>query len=262
MKKLTSLTAAILALFAASLFSACSEDSLDTDYDDLIIGQWLQLNAADTDQSFVMTFNEDNTMHFANAVFANAQTGMVWYESAGFSYTIADDNTLKISGTTESGIQFLQESQINYMAGDVASLTTLVYSLDGMRIPELEGVTGLIQRAPDKTQELVGVWSGKEPGAGAIQYYYDFRADHSMVYYEKNGEGWDVYNYELYYPYGEFIAWFWKEANNPADPYIYRGYQMKQSFSKTQITCTRRVHGSITEEFIMTRAEAKDLPKL
>ncbi len=247
-----------IAATALMLCAACSKDSIDTNYDKLILGNWMEFNASNTDDNYILTFKSDQKMGRVDAVYT-PRTGYTWHQYAEFDYAV-QDSLLSINGTDEYGNVFRETIQINSIAGDIANVKILLFTVNGITDPKEQGRTLLLERAPDKTSDLVGTWSGKQPGASAIEYYYDFKADNTMVYYEKNGSTWDIYKYESYHPYGEFIAWLWKETNDPSAPNVYRGYQMKQSFSKTQITCTRRILGTVTEEFIMTRAEAKDLP--
>lgn len=249
-KKPLFLVSIIMLLTSAILFTSCNKKN---DYEKLIVGKWLYLDPVNTDYSYVATYKEGGKLNYQYAIFKNEQEGYLWYSSTDFTYSF-DDDMLIISGVNENGKKIEIEVEILSMEENNASFNTLVYTEDGVTVPEEIGKYEVV-KIEETSDKLMGCWKMTLEGYEA---YYNIQENNRVICYEKIGDGeWTAYQHESFFSYGNYVALTYYETPTPNTPSQFISYTWT---IEGNVMLLSRTENSVPSTSTLVKVDESELP--
>jgi len=251
--------ATVVLFSAVGVFSSCNDDDDEPDYSTLILGQWLHIDVNNTNESYAISITNDKKVTFSYALEESAEVGYTWYTSPKLAFSL-NGSFIEVTGEMEPGIELYNKVRINSLDEQTYNFTSLEYSLNGEIDHSEDNLTYIMKKTSDTSSEVVGAWKGTEIGSEEVIFYYLFKANHTMDYYELEEDGsWTHYPYEKYYCYSDFMAMLWKETTDESDPNVYAGYVMEKE-NDDALIFTNKKEGVVNDAFILYRIDKTELP--
>ncbi|MDL2240843.1 hypothetical protein LJC69_04390 [Bacteroidales bacterium OttesenSCG-928-K22] len=246
------LASIIMLLTSTVLFTSCGKKN---NYEKLIVGQWLYLDADNTDYSYISSFGDDGNVIYKYAILKNEAEGYVWYTSNAYAYSI-EDKMIYSTGKNETGAEEIAEVEIISMDENKATLNTLVYTADGVTVPE-EILKYDVVKVEETSNQFIGCWKMTQEN---YETYYNIKENNKVICYEKIGDGeWSAYQNESFYAYGNFVALTYYETVIPNTPQLFISYTW--SIDAETLTLTR-TEEKVTTTLTLEKVDESELPEV
>lgn len=253
MRKTNVLLSVVVLLCSITLFTACKPEEEKPDYAKLLLGDWLYIDENETDDSFVMNFTNQGKLVSKYGAFVDDVVGYRWIEDDGATYKITDE-VVEIGGTFENKT-LSSTAEIVSLKDDVLTIKVVSYTLDGQSVNEQLG-TVILKKVKDNYSLYIGTW--KVTLTNDLVNYYDVREDKTILCYEEDENGeWQVYEYEEFFCYGNFFAWFWKDANSPDAYTFYEGFVAEKVGNNLKLT---NYSDGVTDIAILEAVDPSEIP--
>ena len=190
----------------SSVFTACTVDNPDNpvkpidNLSEKIIGKWIlaDMNGkpAPTNLKAVFTFKSSSEAYGSISIGRISKHSAIWNDGTAFDVSITGNLvTLTEKGTSE-GVTAKEEFDITSISDTefTAYRITNVYE-NGEKIVSIKEKVRFVKLTADYSETILGTWEGHvtsdqdEYGDGK-DHRWEYKADGTYVYYDKDGDNW------------------------------------------------------------------------
>ena len=186
-----------LLVLATIVFAGCTKDKV-TNLEEQIIGKWMTADIngqpAPTNEKVVLTFISD-TKATMSASIDHQEGGSPWDVLAEENVSI-DGNTVTLTGHPDENRTIVDENNITAINDrEFTTNRTITITMDGSEVVTRQFVDRFVKVTDDYKQTVLGTWEGHVTSDQSeyddyLEHRWQYNADGTYVYYNKDGNNW------------------------------------------------------------------------
>ena len=191
------LAALVVCSLAVTLFTQCNKDKV-TNLEEQIIGKWMTADIngqpAPTNEKVVLTFISD-TKATMSASIDHQEGGSPWDVLAEENVSI-NGNTVTLTGQPDENRTIVDENNITAINDrEFTTNRTITITMDGSEVVTRQFVDRFVKVNDDYKQTVLGTWEGHVTSDQSeyddyLEHRWQYNADGTYVYYNKDGNNW------------------------------------------------------------------------
>ena len=186
-----------LLVLATIVFAGCTKDKV-TNLEKQIIGKWMTADIngqpAPTNEKVVLTFISD-TKATMSASIDHQEGGSPWDVLAEENVSI-NGNTVTLTGHPDENRTIVDENNITAINDrEFTTNRTITITMDGSEVVTRQFVDRFVKVNDDYKQAVLGTWEGHVTSDQSeyddyLEHRWQYNADGTYVYYNKDGNNW------------------------------------------------------------------------
>ena len=186
-----------LLVLATIVFAGCTKDKV-TNLEEQIIGKWMTADIngqpAPTNEKVVLTFISD-TKATMSASIDHQEGGSPWDVLAEENVSI-NGNTVTLTGHPDENRTIVDENNITAINDrEFTTNRTITITMDGSEVVTRQFVDRFVKVTDDYKQTVLGTWEGHVTSDQSeyddyLEHRWQYNADGTYVYYNKDGNNW------------------------------------------------------------------------
>ena len=185
---------AILALFSSS----CKKDKINLS--EQIIGKWETSKSTGgtnplTNDLDVLTFVSPSKAFMSASFNSSMVPGVLWWDQQEFDVKI-DGSKATLTGHIDEHTTILIELEVSSIGkSEMLAKRTITKSVDGNFVNSVKQDVRYVKVDENYKQNILGTWEGRCTSGEAASdngqtHRWEYKADGTYVYYEKDGDNW------------------------------------------------------------------------
>jgi hypothetical protein len=186
-----------LLVLATIVFAGCTKDKVNN-LEEQIIGKWMTADIngqpAPTNEKVVLTFISD-TKATMSASIDHQEGGSPWDVLAEEKVSI-NGNTVTLTGQPDENRTIVDENNITAINDrEFTTNRTITITMDGSEVVTRQFVDRFVKVNDDYKQAVLGTWEGHVTSDQSeyddyLEHRWQYNADGTYVYYNKDGNNW------------------------------------------------------------------------
>ena len=186
-----------LLVLATIVFAGCTKDKVNN-LEKQIIGKWMTADIngqpAPTNEKVVLTFISD-TKATMSASIDHQEGGSPWDVLAEENVSI-NGNTVTLTGHPDENRTIVDENNITAINDrEFTTNRTITITMDGSEVVTRQFVDRFVKVTDDYKQTVLGTWEGHVTSDQSeyddyLEHRWQYNADGTYVYYNKDGNNW------------------------------------------------------------------------
>ncbi len=186
-----------LLVLATIVFAGCTKDKVNN-LEKQIIGKWMTADIngqpAPTNEKVVLTFISD-TKATMSASIDHQEGGSPWDVLAEENVSI-NGNTVTLTGHPDENRTIVDENNITAINDrEFTTNRTITITMDGSEVVTRQFVDRFVKVNDDYKQAVLGTWEGHVTSDQSeyddyLEHRWQYNADGTYVYYNKDGNNW------------------------------------------------------------------------
>ena len=186
-----------LLVLATIVFAGCTKDKVNN-LEEQIIGKWMTADIngqpAPTNEKVVLTFISD-TKATMSASIDHQEGGSPWDVLAEENVSI-NGNTVTLTGHPDENRTIVDENNITAINDrEFTTNRTITITMDGSEVVTRQFVDRFVKVTDDYKQTVLGTWEGHVTSDQSeyddyLEHRWQYNADGTYVYYNKDGNNW------------------------------------------------------------------------
>ena len=186
-----------LLVLATIVFAGCTKDKV-TNLEEQIIGKWMTADIngqpAPTNEKVVLTFISD-TKATMSASIDHQEGGSPWDVLAEENVSI-NGNTVTLTGHPDENRTIVDENNITAINDrEFTTNRTITITMDGSEVVTRQFIDRFVKVTDDYKQTVLGTWEGHVTSDQSeyddyLEHRWQYNADGTYVYYNKDGNNW------------------------------------------------------------------------
>jgi len=207
MRKIMQWVLAAALICGATLFTSCSNDdnpaTPDLNLSEKIIGKWMTMEnngqPSLTNTKVVITFVSTTKAYVSASRNDNSDAAVAWDKLIDADVAISG-NTVTLTSVTDDHTTKVDEFVVtNINNNEFTANHKITISVDGYVVISVEDTVRLTKQTADYREAILGTWEGKVTSSEGSEFddgethRWEYKADGTYVYYEKDGDDWVPY---------------------------------------------------------------------
>ena len=186
-----------LLVLATIVFAGCTKDKV-TNLEEQIIGKWMTADIngqpAPTNEKVVLTFISDAKATMSASI-DHQEGGSPWDVLAEENVSI-NGNTVTLTGHPDENRTIVDENNITAINDrEFTTNRTITITMDGSEVVTRQFVDRFVKVTEDYSQTVLGTWEGHVTSDQSeyddyLEHRWQYNADGTYVYYNKDGNNW------------------------------------------------------------------------
>ena len=186
-----------LLVLATIVFAGCTKDKVNN-LEKQIIGKWMTADIngqpAPTNEKVVLTFISD-TKATMSASIDHQEGGSPWDVLAEENVSI-NGNTVTLTGHPDENRTIVDENNITAINDrEFTTNRTITITMDGSEVVTRQFIDRFVKVTDDYKQTVLGTWEGHVTSDQSeyddyLEHRWQYNADGTYVYYNKDGNNW------------------------------------------------------------------------